>query len=414
MRAAFAQGDYRSAAMQAAQVLALQPDDAEAWLLLGLCWQQQGRPEPAMHALRYCLRLQADNSEARYSLAILLWQGGELAAALQECHALLERHAAHAPTLSLSGILHVSLGDAEAARAAFSSALASDPAQIAAHEGLGTLQMQSGELPGARHHLREALRLRLGSPPVARPRPPSSGYDQASHERLLWQTLALLATAGVHAFPFAGTLLGLEREGRLLPFDKDLDVALPYSEMATACACLLQNGWQEESNPMRLLNPRSFRHAASGLILDLCGIAQEGDMLIGGFWQAGTPWEWQRIAEYPAPLQLQQQLRPEGSVWALNQPQQWLVALYGDWQTPDPNFDTVIAAYNLRGFALLTECFALDRINHYWRSGQLHKATALLEHCLRRLPEDALLRQAQQQLHSALARSQQPAQGSGA
>ena len=44
-------------------------------------------------------------------------------------------------------------------------------------------------------------------------------------------------------------------------------------------------------------------------------------------------------------------------VWSVTDAQAWVAALYGpDWRTPDPDFDAVIAAYNLRGFALLTQC----------------------------------------------------------
>lgn len=231
--------------------------------------------------------------------------------------------------------------------------------------------------------------------------------DQAYCEKLLWRTLADLAKAGVHAFACSGTLLGLERDGTLLPFDKDIDIALPFFEMDDATACLQAQGWKPGQNQMPLASPLEFIHSESGMFMDLCGIGLEKETgkVIGGLWRADLPWEWQRIVDYP-PLTLHQVQRAEGVVWALDHPADWLEALYGDWRTPDPDFDTVIAARNQRGFALLTQCYALYRINQRWESGQVRKALALTRHFLRNLPEDALLQQAAVHLDTALANAQ--------
>ena len=62
----------------------------------------------------------------------------------------------------------------------------------------------------------------------------------------------------------------------------------------------------------------------------------------------------------------------------------------------DPDFDTVIAAHNLRGFAVLTQCYAFSRIYECWLQGRLRKAAALTRQSLRHRPDDALLLQVQQ------------------
>jgi hypothetical protein len=156
---------------------------------------------------------------------------------------------------------------------------------------------------------------------------------------------------------------------------------------------------------MQLINPRDFRHQESGVVVDLCGVGLEESTgkVIGGFWKAGLPWAWQRITEYPAPLSLHQIHRPEGLVWALDHPESWLEALYGDWRTPDPDFDTVIGARNLRGFTLLTQCYALARINNNWQHGNIPKALSLIRHCLRHQPDNALFQQIEQHLQETLA-----------
>lgn len=256
-----------------------------------------------------------------------------------------------------------------------------------------------GELPEALQYYRSALEsqcricLRLVKVQAA------PMFNSTTAQVRLWQVLAQLANSNIHAFATSGTLLGLVREGHLLPFDKDLDIGLPFAEIQAATALLLQNGWHRATTPQGMINPVML-HDGKGLSLDLCGFVAErsSGAALGGLWLQGAPAHWQRVTQYPV-LQLHQQQRPEGTVWAITNPEAWLAALYGpDWRMPDPDFDSIIAAHNLRGFALLTQCYAFSRIYHAWIQGQLQKAAALTRQSLRHLPDDALLLQVQQQL----------------
>jgi hypothetical protein len=79
-----------------------------------------------------------------------------------------------------------------------------------------------GELPQMHTQLVHALDAlaevtREGLVPVQE-RPPVD-WDEATAIRLVWQVLARLKLEQCRVFPYAGTLLGLERNGRLLPND---------------------------------------------------------------------------------------------------------------------------------------------------------------------------------------------------
>lgn len=267
----------------------------------------------------------------------------------------------------------------------------------------GTAAHLRGELPLALQHYRAALACQCRTPLRLLELRATPAFDSVAAQARLWGVLVQLAGVGVHAFATSGTLLGLVREGGLLPFDKDLDIGLPFAEMPAATDFLLRHGWHRATAPRGMVNPVML-HDGQGLSLDLCGFIAESSsgLVLGGFWLQGAPSQWQRVTEYPA-LQLRLQRRSEGAVWAVTNPEAWLAALYGpDWRQPVPDFDTVIGAHNLRGFALLTQCYALGRIYERWLQGKLGKAIAITAQSLRHSPDDALLLQVQQHLASQL------------
>lgn len=72
-------------------------------------------------------------------------------------------------------------------------------------------------------------------------------FASGEAEQLLWKTCAELAKQNIKAFPFAGTLLGLVRNGRLLDFDKDLDVAV-WMESWPKCCEALESGMDKSTD----------------------------------------------------------------------------------------------------------------------------------------------------------------------
>lgn len=237
------------------------------------------------------------------------------------------------------------------------------PASSELSYSLGMCYQQARELPLAVAQYRHALEVFLDTPPIhSYKQQPKVEFDTEIHEALLWKTLALLRQANIKSFATAGSLLGIIREGAILPFDKDIDIGVDWGQMDQAITLLKSQGWHEHMRSYDLVNPRCFAHP-DGVTLDICGFAVDtaNQQTICGLWMSDIPFEWNRITQYPT-LNLVEKTTPFGNVWHLAQPELILSALYGDWQTPDPLFDTILCAKNIRSFSLLTQCFVYSRL----------------------------------------------------
>jgi tetratricopeptide (TPR) repeat protein len=428
--------NYQQAAASAQQLIRRYPEHVFGWKLLGAALQAMGQPERALQVKQHAVFLCPDDAEtlinlgnafikrhnslaaipvlrravwiapgnaiAQMNLGFALLQCGLIADSIDTSRAAQTLAPGHPQIKCNLGHALLKAGNLGDAGDSFLGVLQLSPDCVDAIIGYGVVSQLKGRLPEAIACYRQALALRLLQSSQVLAQPHRESFSSPQNEALMWQALAQLAAAGVHAFATAGTLLGLQREGCLLPFDKDIDFGLPFAEHDQASACLLANGWQESTNNYGLINPRAYQHIATGLSLDLFGFKVEADtgITLGGLWLKDAPPGWSRVTENPT-IHLTSVPGPQGVVWALADPHAWLENVYGDWRTPDPDFDTVIAAKNLRGFALLTQCYAFSRIFENWNKGSLNKALSTTRHTLRHLPDDSLLLQVEQHLVAA-------------
>lgn len=244
-----------------------------------------------------------------------------------------------------------------------------------------------------------------GKRPLELPRAvPSPAFASGEAERRLWQVTAALRRAGLPAFPFFGTLLGLVRNGSLLPFDKDIDLAVWQDHFQGACQWLDGQGWRRAGNTILYDNYACFIDPQSGLTLDVSGLRREPEhpRITGGLWLYAHPPAWQRITRFPW-FELATRASPAGDVYWPQQPEAVLSALYGDWRVPRPNWDSMISACNLEAVTLQVQLHALTRLLTLWLDGHLDRARDYLDQVRRRLPNNALLLSAQWALDKMLA-----------
>ncbi|TPE53337.1 adenylyltransferase/cytidyltransferase family protein [Maribrevibacterium harenarium] len=330
-----------------------------------------------------------------------------------EAKVLLEQVRSDAPELVMAQVylaqIGILAGEGERWVAPLQELAMQLPHSHEVYHVLGQCLQQAKQLPQAATAFHTALALvaiqvEQGWQPSPKQEEPVAPFSQEQGEALLWQTLALLKSQGVYGFACSGTLLGLEREGRLLANDKDLDIGVDWLQMEQATQVLSANGWREASRSYDLINPRCFKHDVTGITLDVCGFGTDSvsGEAICGLWMDGVPFHWNRITYFPN-IALSARGTPAGEVWHLTQPESMLAALYGDnWRIPDGDFDTIVCAHNLRQFSWLSYCYAYSRLYGQWLRGNTAKAMRILQVLRQQRPQDSVLSQIQQQLETSL------------
>ncbi|MCO6427489.1 adenylyltransferase/cytidyltransferase family protein [Nitrosomonas communis] len=227
-------------------------------------------------------------------------------------------------------------------------------------------------------------------------------FTSGKAEKLLWSTCAELASQGIAAFPFAGTLLGIVRNGHLLEFDKDLDIAVWIESWEACCKALEKMGWCKVPMGLDYSNYRDYVHSEIGITLDLCGLQHRNEQqIIGGFALPDHPAEYQRVSVFPT-FDLVERPTEFGKVWFPQPPEKILTAFYGDWRTPNPYWDTVISALNLEKFTLLVRCYAYHRLIQRWLAGDLVKAWSYAHQIALKDADDVIILRSRQWLEKAL------------
>lgn len=157
-----------------------------------------------------------------------------------------------------------------------------------------------------------------------------------------------LDVEGVPFFLAYGTLLGVIRDGDLLPFDKDLDVGLPWNiprdELINRL--VVRHGF---SHPKHLLITSEQKewniailHQETGISIDLFFFKPISDGALSGFYKK-PPVLWK------FPTFRLTTIKWLGQQWNVpDSPENFLTTVYGDtWVNPDPYFDTVLSGKNL-------------------------------------------------------------------
>lgn len=186
---------------------------------------------------------------------------------------------------------------------------------------------------------------------------------------------AFFAAKGLHLFLTAGTLLGFERDGGPLPYDRDVDAGLlvPPDTRYDIAALLREHP--------RLTMPRCARPRDRyfGIVyqdtpIDLFVHELRSGQIVCGFSEVQGDIQWGYT-----PFSLAEVVY-RGQTWYVPQaPGLFLEQTYGPgWRKPDPGFSSVVSSPALQGTSLYARSFyAAARARQSILSGDFGKAKAL-------------------------------------
>lgn len=230
-------------------------------------------------------------------------------------------------------------------------------------------------------------------------------WNEPEVRMLVWQLLAAFKAADCHVFPYAGTLLGLERAGRLLPEDKDVDLAVWLEDFALAGRLLVQWGLQRATDVPPFANVATHVAPRTRTSVDLFGLRRDPmrGRVEGGVWLYGRPPSHQRLLALPW-FELALRAGPSGPAWWPATPEPVLAALYGaDWRTPQTDWDTLISNPSLQDLNLNWRCWALKNLCQCWLTGNLPRTRSRVAQIAARIGEDAQLRSWREALEAGAA-----------
>jgi len=228
--------------------------------------------------------------------------------------------------------------------------------------------------------LRAALFMAARQPMPVTPTQPVTAFDTQAGLPLLQQTLVGLAARNITAFATGGVLLGLVREGRLLPHDKDLDIVLPIQQLQQAADALPALGWKPAWTAVKAVNFRSYVHTGYAITLDLFGydLDPQNGRIEGGWWPLGLPREEGRVLQF-RPFELVLRDHPWGRHWEIRDPEPVLEQLYGPhWRIPDTEFDSTLETPALQAYNDYTRAWGALRLLEAWVQGQPTRVARLL------------------------------------
>lgn len=276
------------------------------------------------------------------------------------------------------------------------------------HLEAADLVMRAGDLVAFCSQVESALQalseLALRGEMVQMSGPPQVAWAAEPMASAVWQLLARLHNAGCHVFPVAGTLLGFERDGQLLPNDKDADFGVWLDDFNLTVRAMSAMGLQRLRDVPPFDNMACMLEPQSGLTIDVFGIRREPEhhRLVGGTWLYGKPASHQRLSIYPW-FTLTQRAGPAGPVWWPADPEALLTAVYGDWRTPQPEWNTHVSSHAVHELNLHWRCFALKNLATCWLTQDAPRTRRLLDQISARAGWDAQLMHYRDALDTLLA-----------
>jgi tetratricopeptide (TPR) repeat protein len=149
------------------------PEEAKAYLGLGIAYLNLLRYPEARQALEHSLKINPSLAEGEYELGLLAGQQGNRTEAIQHWKRAVELQPQHAQALFFLGTMYLESGDLAEAESAFQRSLAADPSNMKTEYDLALVLNKLGKPEEAKQHferyrsMQDTEHTTAGNPPKA-------------------------------------------------------------------------------------------------------------------------------------------------------------------------------------------------------------------------------------------------------
>jgi len=226
---------------------------------------------------------------------------------------------------------------------------------------------------------REEINLLISAKDIIKANTPQQNFDTSVAWKSLIDILSLLEANNIKAFPTAGTLLGWQRENAILPFDKDLDIAvMPDTDIAMVKVLLEKNPRYEFSSSLPAFTSYlSIIDKQTLYTIDILKFWKNKGFYEYG-WLLPKPYKHEsRILKF-SPFNLIKDEWDGVAMYIPDNADLFLRELYGDWRTPDENYFSILCN-NLTKITRLTDSSSYGHIVRNLREGNYKKVDLIIQ-----------------------------------
>ena len=228
-----------------------------------------------------------------------------------------------------------------------SNAIAANPKYHKAMHNLASIMSFQGRREEAFAQHRNSIKYAIESYPEDFIEPQKDPMAVDAADVCLVDVHDILEKIGVPFFLAFGTLLGLHRDGKLLPYDKDLDIGVPWDVPRKSLLLKLKAFGYTYHSEDKITDDKpvynyGLYHKRTGVSIDFFFFKREGDTYITGIDSKPIELTW----TFPY-FQLQEATWKDRKWLVPSPPELFFESVYGkEWRTPDPYFNTVISGLN--------------------------------------------------------------------
>lgn len=356
----YKQTHFQDALDSLGRAISLDPENAVAYSNLGVVQFELGQMLDALFSFEKATQYDPNYVEAFSNKGNVLKELRQLDAALEAYDKAISLNSNYYEAFTNRGVVYFELERFGDALLDYERAIELNPLYASAHSNKGNVLKERGELDAALASISRAVELQfklIKESALDRRVKPQKPMLVSLASKVLLELHALLELHEIPFFLAYGTLLGIYRDGEVLPHDKDLDVGLGWNCSREKLIQVLSGSGKYWIDPKstqpgiagegggvldEVLNIGVIEKS-SGISIDFFFFKPEGAHLLSGFHHLPYPLMWRFTPFELAPINYKGlQFNTPGD------PQVYLTDIYGpNWRIPDPYFDSLVSGYNL-------------------------------------------------------------------